>query len=31
MIGTILNVITVAIGSALGLMIGDRLPKNTQT
>ncbi len=31
MIGTILNVITVAMGSALGLMIGDRLPKNTQT
>lgn len=31
MVGTILNVITVAIGSALGLIIGDRLPKNTQT
>ncbi|MBI5930257.1 MAG: DUF554 domain-containing protein [Chloroflexi bacterium] len=31
MIGTILNVITVAIGSMLGLLIGDRLPKNTQT
>ncbi len=30
MIGTILNVITVAIGSTLGLLIGDRLPKATQ-
>ncbi|MCB9436818.1 MAG: DUF554 domain-containing protein [Anaerolineales bacterium] len=30
MIGTILNVITVAMGSTLGLLIGDRLPKNTQ-
>lgn len=31
MIGTILNVITVAIGSALGIFVGDRLPKDTQT
>lgn len=30
MIGTILNVITVAIGSTLGLLIGDRLPQKTQ-
>lgn len=30
MIGTILNVITVAIGSMLGLLIGDRLPEKTQ-
>lgn len=30
MIGTLLNVITVAMGSTLGLLIGDRLPKNTQ-
>lgn len=31
MIGTILNVITVAIGSTLGIFVGDRLPKDTQT
>ncbi len=30
MIGTLLNVITVAIGSTLGLLIGDRLPEKTQ-
>ncbi len=30
MIGTILNVITVAVGSTLGLLIGDRLPKERQ-
>lgn len=30
MIGTIINVLTVAVGSALGLLIGDRLPKNIQ-
>lgn len=31
MIGTIINVITVAIGSTLGIFVGDRLPKDTQT
>jgi hypothetical protein len=31
MVGTILNVITVAIGSLLGIFVGDRLPKDTQT
>lgn len=30
MIGTILNVITVVVGSTLGLLIGDRLPTKTQ-
>lgn len=30
MIGTLINVITVAIGSLTGVMIGDRLPKETQ-
>jgi hypothetical protein len=30
MVGTLLNVITVAIGSTLGLLIGDRLPQNIQ-
>lgn len=30
MIGTIINVIAVGIGSLLGLFIGDRLPKNIQ-
>lgn len=30
MVGTILNVITVAIGSIFGLLIGDRLPQKTQ-
>jgi uncharacterized protein len=30
MTGTILNVMTVAIGSTLGLLIGDRLPQKTQ-
>ena len=31
MIGTILNAITVAIGSALGLLIGGRLPERIQS
>ncbi len=31
MVGTILNVITVAIGSTFGLLIGDRLPKDMQS
>ena len=30
MVGTILNIITVAIGSALGIAIGDRLPARIQ-
>lgn len=30
MLGTLLNIVTVAIGSTLGLIIGDRLPKHTQ-
>lgn len=30
MVGTILNVITVALGSALGIFIGDRLPERIQ-
>src|SRR6185295_512645 len=30
MTGTILNIITVAIGSALGLLLGNRLPKKIQ-
>lgn len=30
MIGTILNMITVALGSGLGLVIGDRLPERMQ-
>lgn len=30
MLGTLINIITVAIGSLAGLMIGDRLPKESQ-
>ncbi len=30
MVGTILNIITVAVGSALGIFIGDRLPQRIQ-
>lgn len=30
MVGTILNIITVAVGSALGIFIGDRLPERIQ-
>jgi uncharacterized membrane protein YqgA involved in biofilm formation len=30
MVGTLLNMITVAVGSALGLFIGDRLPERIQ-
>lgn len=30
MVGTLINMTTVAIGSTLGLLVGDRLPKATQ-
>ena len=31
MIGTLLNVFTVALGSAIGLLIGGRLPERIQS
>ena len=30
MVGTIINIITVAVGSLLGMSVGDRLPEKTQ-